>query len=234
MKWVFFAALLLGAPSVYGQSRTWNIITFGDSTTAARKEVAAVYSDLIQEELHRLGYQAQVANAGVPGNTTADARARFDKDVLARRPNLVIIQFGINDSAVDVWKNPPATKPRVALAAFRENLLYFIQRLRERQAAVVLMTPNPLCWTEKLIEMYSKKPYLPGRKDGFNVTLNAYTDMVRDISVSEHVPLVDVGAVLRSHPEGACHFLLDGMHPNDQGHRLIADLLIGRLISLLE
>ena len=34
----------------------------------------------------------QVINAGVPGNTTQDGCARFERDVLSRDPDIVIIQ----------------------------------------------------------------------------------------------------------------------------------------------
>jgi lysophospholipase L1-like esterase len=39
----------------------------------------------------------QVINAGIPGNTTADAYARFDQHVRAYRPHLVLIALGLND-----------------------------------------------------------------------------------------------------------------------------------------
>ena len=62
----------------------------------------------------------------------------------------MIIQFGINDAAIDVWRNPPATKPRVPEAFFRENLLFFIDSLRQHDTRIILMTPNPLRWTPRL------------------------------------------------------------------------------------
>ena len=86
-------------------------------------------------------------NAGVRGNNTEDAARRFQKDVLDNKPDLVVLQFGINDSAVDVWKQPPADKPRVDLKNFRNHLQYFISTLKSRGVKVVLMTPNPLRWT---------------------------------------------------------------------------------------
>ena len=45
---------------------------------------------------------------------------------LGGKPDTVLIQFGINDAAVDVWKNPPADRPRVSLKQYRENLIYFV------------------------------------------------------------------------------------------------------------
>ena len=59
----------------------------------------------------------------------AERRERLARDVLADHPRAVVIQFGINDAAVDVWKRPPATTPRVPLAEYEQNLRWIITRL---------------------------------------------------------------------------------------------------------
>ena len=113
------------------------IVCFGDSTTAPRGGVA-IYADLLREELSGRRIDIWVENSGIGSSHTDHARERFKRDVLDHGPKLAIIQFGINDSAVDVWKNPPAAKPRVALARYQENLNFFIDTLRDRDC------PRPL------------------------------------------------------------------------------------------
>jgi lysophospholipase L1-like esterase len=173
----------------------------------------------------------------VGGNNTAMARARFEAAVLQRNPRLVIIQFGINDSAVDVWAKPPATAPRVPLAAYRDNLRYFVDTLKARGAAVILMTPNALRWTPKLKEVYGKPPYNPDDPDGFNLNLREYAQAVRDIAGAGQVPLVDVYAAYEAYAKEAGRspddLLLDGMHPNARGHQLVLDLLLPRVAAAL-
>lgn len=205
----------------------FRIVTFGDSLTAPRDGVVT-YTDVLAAELPKLGISADIWNAGAGGNTSTQARARFDRDVLQRRPDLVVIQLGTNDSAIDVWKNPPATAPRVGLLEFRDNLLYFIHTLREHHARVILMTPNRLAWTPKLRELYGRPPYNPNGPDGFNILLDAYADMIRGIAAREGVPLIDVAAAMPA------SLLLDGMHPNTAGHRLVAGLLLKAIPSLLK
>ncbi len=138
---------------------THTILAFGDSTTAPRTVAGApvpVYADLLRAELPAWGITGTVLNRGVPGNTTADAMARFDTDVLAHHPDLTIIQFGINDAAVDVWKDPPATTSRVALRQYVANLTAMIRQLREAGSQVILMTPNPGRWTPELRALYGR------------------------------------------------------------------------------
>lgn len=208
------------------------IVAFGDSTTAPRGPLV-VYADLLRKELPQRGGPVKVINAGVPGNTTADGRARFERDVLAHKPQLVVIQFGINDSTANVWANPPELESRITLKDFGQNLRYFLRTLRERGVKVILMTPNPMRWTAELKKLYGKPPYDLTDADGFNKTLRPYAEEVRRIARAEKVPLVDVFLAFEEQgkkPGGSIDaLLLDGMHPNEKGHRLIADRLIERI-----
>ena len=91
------------------------------------------------------------------------------------------------------------------------------------------MTPNPLRWTDKLKKMYGKNPYNPVDPDGFNVRLRDYAMVVRRLAKEESVRLIDVYQAFEEAGDVDA-LLLDGMHPNDRGHRLIAD----RLLRILE
>lgn len=210
------------------------IVTFGDSTTEPRDELVT-YSQLLAEELPERGIRARVVNAGVGGNSTDMARERFECDVLRESSDFVIIQFGINDAAVDVWKEPPSEKPRVSLAQYEKNLRTFVRTLKRRGAKVILMTPNPMRWTPSLKELYGKPPYDTRSHAGFNVTLCEYVESVRRIAREEDIPLVDVYAAYEAYDktgnQSADDLLLDGMHPTDKGHRLVADLLIPAICS---
>lgn len=227
-------ALLLAAPAI---AVAQTIVAFGDSTTAPRGTVD-IYPPLLQEELTFNGVPLRVVNAGVGGNTTKQAKSRFETDVLNQKPDVVVIQFGINDAAVDVWKTPPATGPRVSLADYEQNLRGFVATLKQRGVRTVLMAPNPLRWTPELTKLYGREPYQPDEAEGLNVLLRDYAEAVRRIAREEAVGLVDVFAAFLEEEKASngasgkpVRLLLDGMHPNDRGHRLIAELLMARLIA---
>lgn len=219
--------ILLLVVNIAAQTKT--IVTFGDSITAKRKGVK-VYSDLIKEEFDKKGIPVNVVNKGINGNTTDHAKARFQKDVLDQRPDLVIIQFGTNDSAYDVWKDPPATKPRVDIKVYEKNLRSFIKALKKQRSKVILVVPPPKVWTEKLIGMYGKPPFDPAKRDGFNVSLKRYNKVIRKIAREEKVPLVDLFKAYQEYDsikgQTMDDLLPDGMHPNSEGQKIEADLLI--------
>ena len=202
------------------------IVMFGDSTTAPRPgAVEKVYAQRVAEALQGVASSLTIHNAAVGGNTTKDALARMDRDVLAHQPKIVVIQFGINDSAIDVWKNPPAREPRISQNEFEENLRTIIVQARAAGASPILMTANPLRWTSKLKELYGNPPYDVSRSDGFEApTLVGYNEIVRELAAELRVPLVDIHKEFQRHDTD--NLLLDGMHPNDAGHELIAQRLV--------
>ena len=100
------------------------------------------------------------------------------------------------------------------------------------------MTPNPLTWTSKLKELYGKPPYDPKDPEGMNRLLDTYSQAIRKLAAQERVSLVDVAQAFRDHTRrggSLDDLLLDGMHPNQQGHRIVAELLsktVGELLSV--
>ncbi len=211
------------------------IVTLGDSTTAPRGKLK-IYAECLREDLPKRGLKVDVLNAGIGGNSTSDAAKRFEKDVTSRHPDLVIIQFGLNDSTINVWKDPPDTRSRVSQEKYLAQLEQWTETSRKANCHVILMTPNPMRWTPPLVKLYGKPPYLPKDPDGLNVTLIPYVQGVRDLAKKHKVPLVDVYAEFQKHGkiegQSVDGLLLDGMHPNDDGQRMIADLLIETILKL--
>ncbi len=228
-NWIGSFIVLLTLFTCLRAAADTTIVAFGDSTTASRGTLK-IYADILRAELPGHGVKAEVINAGVGGHNTDHAMARFEKDVIANNPDIVIIQFGINDAAVDVWKRPPATKSRVSVEAYEKNLQHFIKVLKKKKVKIILMTPNPLRWNKKMLELYGEAPYLPGDEGGFNVKLKGYAAKLRELAKSSDTPLIDIYGVFEEFGKGEGQsvddLLLDGIHPNDKGQRIVADHLI--------
>jgi lysophospholipase L1-like esterase len=166
------------------------IVALGDSTTVGYS-VSDGYPRKLARQLFQHGISAAVINSGVNGDTTAGARERFERDVLSHDPDVVIIQFGLNDQTVRLYQRPEDVKSYVTETQFSSNLRYFISELRRREVKIVLMTPNPMCWTPVLERLYPEGPFLKGPRGG-NSLLQKYVDTERQLAESQKVPLVDV------------------------------------------
>jgi acyl-CoA thioesterase-1 len=103
------------------------IVAFGDSLTAGYgADPGNSYPDFLQKDLDQAGYQYQVINQGVSGNTTKDGVDRLP-DVLSLKPVLVIVAFGGNDGLRGL-----------PIASTRENLDQIVKTLLDAKTVVVL------------------------------------------------------------------------------------------------
>ncbi|MBX2876602.1 MAG: SGNH/GDSL hydrolase family protein [Saprospiraceae bacterium] len=79
---------------------------------------------------------AQVINAGVSGNTTADLLRRLGEDVLVHKPDLVILMVGTNDML--------NSKKLISYQDYQENMEEIVRRIKERGTEVLIMSSPPV------------------------------------------------------------------------------------------
>ena len=108
------------------------VVFLGDSITAIHTWTRYV------EELARLRapqLTLTFINAGVGGNTAEDALARLDVDVLAHKPTVVFLNFGMNDASY-----PDGSTG----AAWEQNMATLIDRLQKGGVrTLVWIDPSP-------------------------------------------------------------------------------------------
>jgi lysophospholipase L1-like esterase len=181
------------------------IVCLGDSVTGVYYHTGGrrAYTAMVGVALDGAFPKARVTaiNAGISGNTTADGLKRLQKDVLAHKPDLVTVMFGLNDMV------------RVPIPDFKVNLGQIIQRCRGVGAEVLLCTPN------SVIDTSNRRI----------ATLVDYCDAIHEVARKHQVPVCDVHATyeaLRSRDPVAWRLLLsDEIHPNMDGHKLIAETI---------
>ncbi len=82
----------------------------------------------------------ELINRGIGGETSQQLRARFESDVLALSPDIVILQLGIND-LVAIGTLPQHTK--TIHQQCQENLKFLVETLLEKSITVILLTIVP-------------------------------------------------------------------------------------------
>ena len=228
---ILVLAVLSVASEVFAEHtpQVLTIVAFGDSTTALRRTVKKVYADRLPELLEVSGIKAKVINAGVGGSHTgrlADngrhkrrhALDRLDDAVRSHKPDIVIVQFGWNDSWID--SDNPNGLSRIPVDKFAANLTQMIDTLAGDGARVILMTPNR---PRSTVDDWRVK------------RTRQYVRAVRNIAGEKQISLIDVWSEYdrfeELKPRSADDLLLDSVHPNDKGHELVASMLsklIGR------
>lgn len=124
---IFVAALLLFARSPAVSAQPLRIVALGDSLTAGYGLPAgASFADILQRELRSAGFEVDVINHGVSGDTTAGGVSRLGA-VLAENPDGVILELGANDGL-------RGFEP----AHVRANLERIMDELAERGVPVLL------------------------------------------------------------------------------------------------
>ncbi|MCK9458945.1 MAG: GDSL-type esterase/lipase family protein [Proteobacteria bacterium] len=144
-------------------------------------------------------------NAGVPGDTAPGGFLRA-ATVLASKPDAIAIQFGLNDCYAGV-------SPGEYDAAVRR-----IADLAVRAGALPILVTS--CPTD-----------LPGGPEA----MDPYYGALRALAAERSLPLADADAAWRALPADRASelYLDDGVHPSDEGHAFMADVLAATLAALL-
>ena len=110
------------------------IVAVGDSLTAGYGlNESAAYPALLAKKLQAAGYNYQVVNAGVSGETTSGTLSRMDW-IITLAPDIVVLETGANDGLRGI-------DPQVA----EKNIREILQLLKEKDV-VVLLAGMKMVW----------------------------------------------------------------------------------------
>jgi acyl-CoA thioesterase I len=199
------------------------IVAIGDSITEAGKYPGG-YVWLIERYLNSLypDRKIEIINAGISGHKATDMQARFQTDVIDKKPDLVTINVGVNDvwHAFFDFQNlklyPQGNLPTgVPLAEYREKVTQMVQAAKAAGIRVVLLSPTPI------------REVLDGPE---NRRLREYIATMREIALENKCLFIDLNAPFREvigtfqkHAGKTLNLLAaDGVHPNPSGYRIMA------------
>lgn len=198
------------------------IIFFGDSITQAGVQPGG-YITKMQEMLAKQnkGADYELIGKGIGGNKVYDLYLRMDDDVLALKPDVVVIYVGVND----VWHKRTfgtGTDPD-KFVKFYEGL---IRKIQANGGRVVLCTPAAI----------GEKTDFSNDQDG---DLNAYSNLIRDLASRQNLPLCDLRKAfldynVRNNPDNKDRGILttDRVHLNETGNQFVADQMWAVLQSV--
>lgn len=211
---------LAGAPTPIKLKKGDRIVFLGDSITAggnSGKGYIQVIRAHLADKKKDLGIEC--IGAGISGNKVPNLQKRVDKDVIAKKPTIVVIYIGIND----VWHGEKNPKNGTAPDVFEAGLKEVIGKCTKAGAQVVVCTPTVI-------------GELPNGGNNLDKNLDAYADISRKVAKELNLPLCDLRKAFvdylqanNSAKKAAGVLTTDRVHLNEAGNKLVAQTILKSL-----
>ncbi|MCE2833434.1 MAG: SGNH/GDSL hydrolase family protein [Chitinophagaceae bacterium] len=204
----YLAALKLELNKQWPQNRAINLVFHGHSVPAGYFKTPVVdtlhaYPHLLLRSVKER-YPYAVANAivtAIGGEDSKKGADRFDRDVLVHRPDVLFIDYALNDQ-------------RIGLPAAREAWTRMIEAALNINIKVILLTATP----DQRINISDP-----------NTTLQQHCNQIVDLANKYKIGLIDSYKIFQSLvAQGApiTDYMSQVNHPNAKGHQLVADAIM--------
>lgn len=204
----YLAPVLAELQKEYPRNRTVNLVFHGHSVPAGYFRTPVVDTfNAYPALLHRAvkeRFPSAVINVivtAIGGENAVKGAARFDRDVLSHRPDILFLDYALNDR-------------RLGLAPARAAWVSMIEKAQAAGAKVILLTPTP-----------DTRAKLDDPAD----LLNQHAEQIRQLARDYGTGLVDSLARFKAEIARGARLeeLLSQLnHPNARGHALVAAGLI--------
>jgi lysophospholipase L1-like esterase len=141
-----------------------------------------------------------IINTSIGGENSVSGQKRFKREVLIHRPDVLFIDYALNDRGVGLAKAHRAWSKMIMAA-------------RKQGIQVILLTPSP----DQRVDMLEE-----------NNELAAHGEQIRKLAREYHLGLIDSYALFKNKlmAEGDLSgYMSQVNHPNEKGHTLIAEAI---------
>lgn len=186
----------------------------------------------------------QIENCGKFGCTITTGESVMERHIdEISRSKYTFFEFGGNDSDFiweDISKDPDIIHhPRTDLRTFSLTYKRIIDRVRQAGSRPVMLSLTPL-YPDRYFEHITKTMdqagranilrWLGGSIESITNWHEMYNLQVFKLGMAMNVPVVDITSAFLSKKDFRDYMCLDGIHPNENGHRLIADAVCDHFI----
>ncbi len=196
------------------------VLAFGDSITFGLGDLEGGWVQRLRRTIDKAnlplnssGVWHSVLNIGVEGQTTETLLERFEPEIKARlwpgSEIIILVNIGINDALF--YKN--RNKLWVPIEKTKENIQCLIETARKYSSNIIFIGPNPVDNTK------TSPVYWDPNLSWKNEDVERYNAAIKSVCDNEKILFLDI---FKSFTEnGYSNLLIDGIHPNDKGHKLM-------------
>ncbi|MDP4094706.1 MAG: SGNH/GDSL hydrolase family protein [Bacillota bacterium] len=190
------------------------------------------YVSLLQNALKGVVY-----NLSKFGNTVIKGLGKLQKDVQNSNPDIVLIEFGGNDCDFnwpEIAKDPAGIhEPHTEYNLFQKLLKDSINTLKHNKIIPVLLTMPPLD-----ADRYFKWISQNSAETGKNILQwlgsitkiywwqERYNSAILNIAEETETKWIDIRGAFLQYPDFPKLLCADGIHPNENGHKVIAQKIL--------
>ena len=189
------------------------LVCHGDSLTAAAEmDQRSIWPSLVESEL-----KIKVINSGIGGDTTGGLLGRFYPEVVQRRPEAVLIMGGTND----LWWD-------LDIKMVLSNIFTMTCQAEHHDITPLVGLPIPMAVKKACAQDFAAPE---GGYDHCVVKLAALAKALALSAKQNDIACLDFYHPFcdnSGNPAGE-YFLDDGLHPNEAGHRLMAEITVKML-----
>jgi len=194
-----------------------NLIVFGDSITYGLYDEQGGWAERLYKEIRGKAEVNDFINLSRPGAASkqiiSKVKSAARSGLLSRVRTLVIFAYGINDSAINLREQAQITP----IERFEENTIKIIEMINQNNADMVFVGPtivdDPLAGSFKGRIMYS------------NDRIKKYDRSLKKICAGYNVDFIELYDECSKESKGFQKMLHDGVHPDENGHRFILDVI---------
>lgn len=191
------------------KNRTINLVFHGHSVPAGYFKTPVVntlasYPYLVLKDL-KSAYPmtvVNVINTSIGGEHSESGLKRFEADVLTHKPDVLFIDYALNDRGMGLERAKIAWEKMIRLAL-------------EKNIKVILLTPSP----DQRVDI----------KDDLSI-LDQHANQIKELAKNFQIGLIDTYALYKNKVKSGSN-LVDYMsqvnHPNEKGHQMITDEILG-------
>jgi lysophospholipase L1-like esterase len=187
------------------------IVAFGASTCEGKVDVEyGGFVSRLRTWMESIRPYNAVYNLGISGNITEQLLARIEQEAIPRKPDLIILQCGLNDF---MRKGQIDAPTQSSLDQLTSNIKAIITKAKTI-SDVLLVSVFP-------IDESKTTPF--HNKDWYYTLADAqiHANLTKAISIEKEIPYIDIFSEF-SKVDYKKHLLFtDGLHANAKGHELI-------------
>ena len=171
-------------------------------------------------------------NAGVAGDSVADALARFDWDVAAHQPSSVTVLFGMNDGRYEGLNENN-------FVTYQNDMRRLLDRIESIGASAILLSPT--MFDHAVARRRANDPQWRFRgkaiSEDYNSIMGLYGGWTREASRQRGSQFVDLWGPLNTftdimrRDDSNATLIGDAIHPQASGHVIIATEILSQLGS---